>query len=71
MPKPMRRKSRLRANANCMRYSLLAGIGLRRQLAESPAVAWTILALPPGLLLYLRDRNWLRHNRELVEAWSP
>jgi glycosyltransferase involved in cell wall biosynthesis len=71
MPKPMRRKSRLRAHANCVRYSLLEGLGLRRQLAESPARGWTLLALPPGLLLHLRDRRWLRRNRKLVEAWSP
>jgi hypothetical protein len=44
---------------------------LGRQLAQSPRKLWTILALPPGLLLYLRDRRWLRRNRELVEAWSP
>ena len=71
MPKPMKAKSRLRANANCVRYSLLDGTGLGRQLAQSPRKLWTILALPPGLLLYLRDRRWLRRNRELVEAWSP
>jgi glycosyltransferase involved in cell wall biosynthesis len=69
MPKPMRPRSRLRAHANCVRYSLLER-SLRRQLAESPSRAWTVLALPAGLLLYLRDRRWLTRNRELVEAWS-
>lgn len=71
MPKPMRRRSRLRAHANCVRYSLLAGVRLRRLLAESPSAAWTALALPPGLFLYLRDRRWLARNRELVQAWQP
>ncbi len=71
MPKPMRAKSRFRAHANYVRYSLLRKTGVRRQLAESPSPGWTALALPPGLLLYLRDRRWLSRNRELVEAWSP
>jgi len=70
MPKPMRARSRLRAHANCVRYSLLGGDGLRGVLAGSPSRPWTALALPPGLLLYRRDRRWLARNRELVEAWA-
>lgn len=71
MPKPMKAKSRFRAHANCVRYSLLEGRGPGRLLSESPGKLWTLFALPPGLFLYLRDRRWLRRNRELVEAWSP
>jgi glycosyltransferase involved in cell wall biosynthesis len=71
MRRPMRRKSRLRAHANYVRYSLLDRAGPRRLLAASPDRRWTVLALAPGLFLYLRDRLWLARNRELVEAWSP
>lgn len=71
MPKPMRRRARLRGYANCVRYSLLTGRGLRRLPAELPSATWTALALPPGLLLYLRDRRWQARNRALVEKWTP
>lgn len=71
MQKPMRLKSRYRAHANCVRYRLLEGTGLRRQAAESPSAGWALLAWPAGRLLYLRDRRWLARNRELVEAWTP
>jgi glycosyltransferase involved in cell wall biosynthesis len=71
MPKPMRARSRLRANANCLRYSLLGGKRLRGVLGASPSRFWALLALPPGLLLYRRDRRWLAHNRELVDSWAP
>lgn len=71
MPRRMRRKAKLRGYANCVRYSLLAGRGLRRPVAELPSAAWTVLALLPGLFLYLRDRRWLARNRALVEEWSP
>lgn len=71
MPKRMRRRSRFRAHANCVRYWLLAGVGPRRQLALSPSWPWTVLAWPAGLFLYLRDRRWIGRNRELVEEWSP
>ncbi|MBK5218726.1 MAG: glycosyltransferase family 2 protein [Thermoleophilia bacterium] len=71
MTKPMRAKSRYRAHANYVRYSLLGGAGPRLQLGGSPSPVWTALAWPPGLLLYLRDRRWLARNRDLVEAWSP
>jgi glycosyltransferase involved in cell wall biosynthesis len=70
MPRPMKAKSRLRAHANCVRYSLLDGIGARAQLAASPSRLWTALAALPGYLLYRRDRRWLSRNRALVEAWS-
>lgn len=63
MPKRMRRKARLRAHANCVRYSLLTGIGLGRQLAESPDRKWTAAAILPGLLLYRRDRRRPARNR--------
>ena len=56
MPRPMRRTSKLRAHANCVRYSLLAGEGLRRPLGKSPAPGWAFTAAPLGVLLYLRDR---------------
>jgi glycosyltransferase involved in cell wall biosynthesis len=71
MDRPMKAKSRFRAHANRVRYSLLEGVGLRAQLADSPSRLWTAIALPAGMLLYLRDRRWLRRNRALVEAWSP
>lgn len=70
MPRRMRRRARLRGYANCVRYSLLAGRGLRRPLRELPSAAWTLLALPPGLFLYLRDRRRLARNRALVEGWA-
>lgn len=71
MPRRMRARARLRAYANCVRYSFLAGRGARRLPGELPSVAWTLLALPPGFFLYLRDRRWLAQNRGLVEEWSP
>jgi len=71
MPKRMRPRNRIRAHANCVRYQLLEGVGLRRQLALSPSRLWTAIASPAGLLLYLRDRRWIARNRELVEGWSP
>jgi glycosyltransferase involved in cell wall biosynthesis len=71
MRRPMRRKSRLRAHANYVRYSLLDRVGLRQLLGASPDALWTALALAPGLFLHLRDRLWLVRNRELLEAWSP
>ncbi len=70
MPRPMTRRSKLQAHANYVRYSLLSGIGLRRQLADSPSPAWTIVALGPGLYLSLRDRRWMARNRDRVAAWS-
>jgi len=71
MPKPMLARSRLRANANCVRYSLLEGKRPGAVLAASPRRLWALLALPLGLLLYRRDRRWLARNRELVESWAP
>jgi glycosyltransferase involved in cell wall biosynthesis len=62
MPKPMRWKNRLRANANYVRYSLLCGVGPRRFLAGVPDWVWTPLAALPGLVLAARDRLWLRRN---------
>lgn len=59
MPRPMRRGVRLRANANYVRYSLLAGRGLRRGLAEAHDPRWLPIAWPAGLALYLRDRRRL------------
>jgi len=70
MPRRMRRRARLRGYANCVRYSLVAGRKLRPTAAALPSPAWTALALPPGLLLYLRDRRWLARNRALVEEWT-
>jgi hypothetical protein len=60
MPRPMPAKVRLRFNANHVRYSLLMGRGLRQTFAESPRKLWTLLALAPGLVLYLRDRPGAR-----------
>jgi glycosyltransferase involved in cell wall biosynthesis len=71
MPKRMRRRSRLRAHANCVRYWLLEGVGPRRQLAFTPSRAWTALAWPAGFFLYMRDRRWIARNRELVDEWTP
>ena len=56
MPRPMPAKTRLRFNANYIRYSLLLGQGLRRPLADSSTPAALLLALPAGIFLYLRDR---------------
>jgi glycosyltransferase involved in cell wall biosynthesis len=56
MPRPMPWRVRLRANANHVRYSLLIGRGLLVPLAASSTRAWTLLATPVGVLLYLRDR---------------
>jgi glycosyltransferase involved in cell wall biosynthesis len=70
MPRRMRPRARLRGYANCVRYSLLAARGLRRPLRELPSAAWTLLALLPGLLLFLRDRRWLARNRAMVEGWT-
>lgn len=67
MPRRMRPRARLRGYANCVRYRLHAGRGSLREL---PSKAWTALALPPGLLLYLRDRRWLARNRALVDEWA-
>ena len=67
MPRPMRRLQRLRANANCIRYSLLTGTGLRAGVAASPTRPWVFLATLAGVLLYLRD--WL-HRRRLNEGTS-
>jgi glycosyltransferase involved in cell wall biosynthesis len=64
MPKRMRAKERYRAHANRVRYSLLTGIPLRAQLAESTNRLWTAAAWPAGLLLYLRDRRWLARRVE-------
>jgi glycosyltransferase involved in cell wall biosynthesis len=63
MPRRMRPKAKLRAHANRIRYSLLTGVGLGRQLSDSPDRKWTALALLPGLALYWRDRRWLARNR--------
>lgn len=62
MPKPMRWKNRLRANANYVRYSLLCGVGLGELLRRVPDRVWTPLAALPGLALFVRDRLWLRRN---------
>lgn len=59
-PRPMRRRARLRANANCIRYSLLVGAGLRRGIDRLPTRRWALLGAPFGVLLYLRDRIRLR-----------
>ena len=71
MRKPMKARSRYRAHANCVRYSLLDGSGLRCLLGDSSSPGWTLSALPAGVFLYLRDRRWLARNRELVEGWKP
>jgi glycosyltransferase involved in cell wall biosynthesis len=65
MPRPMRTGVRLRANANFVRYSLLAGRGVRRLLADAPDRRWLAIAWLPGLALYLRDR------RRLSRAAAP
>lgn len=56
MPRPMPRRTLLRAHANYVRYSLLEGKPLREQLARSPARRWTIVAWPIGVMLSRRDR---------------
>jgi glycosyltransferase involved in cell wall biosynthesis len=68
MPR-MRRRSRLRAHANCVRYSLLMHVGLFAQLVDSPSAEWTAMALLPGVFLFARDRLWLARNRERVAGW--
>ncbi len=70
MQKPMRVSSRLRAHANYVRYSPLGGRRLRQLLDDSLAASWSVAALPPGLVLYFRDRRWLARNAKRVEAWS-
>jgi glycosyltransferase involved in cell wall biosynthesis len=62
MPKRMKVKNRMRANANYVRYSLLCGSGLLGLVREAPDPLWTALAAPAGLALYLRDRRWLGRN---------
>jgi glycosyltransferase involved in cell wall biosynthesis len=66
MPKPMRLRNRVRANANYVRYSLLCGRGLGRLAREAPDRLWTPLAAPAGLALYLRDRRLLRRDTSLA-----
>ncbi|MEX0973206.1 MAG: glycosyltransferase family 2 protein [Solirubrobacterales bacterium] len=56
MRRPMRRRARLRANVNCIRYSLLTGVGLRFGIDASPTRSWALLATPLAVPLYLRDR---------------
>ena len=63
MPKPMKPRNRLRANANYVRYSLLCGVGTRRFFGGIPDRLWTPIAALPGLALFVRDRIWLRRNR--------
>jgi glycosyltransferase involved in cell wall biosynthesis len=62
MPKPMRPRNRLRANANYVRYSLLCGVGLRKLFGAAPDRVWTPIATLPGLALFARDWLWLRRN---------
>lgn len=62
VPRRMRLRNRLRANANYVRYSLLCRVGPRKLIAGAPDRLWTPLAALPGLALYLRDRLWLQRN---------
>jgi glycosyltransferase involved in cell wall biosynthesis len=63
MPKRMRPRNRLRANANYVRYSLLCRVGPRKFLGGAPDRVWTLLGFLPGLALWARDWLWLRRNR--------
>ncbi len=57
MPRPMPLSARIRAHANYVRHALLAGIGLRRTVAESPAPVLTLTLAPLGAILWIRDRR--------------
>jgi glycosyltransferase involved in cell wall biosynthesis len=59
LPHAMPLRSRARSHANYVRYSLHAGVGVRRQLAEAPSRAAWIVAFPVGTFLFLRDRRRL------------
>lgn len=63
MPKPMKWKNRLRANANYVRYSLLCRVGLRKLLGRMPDRVWTPLGAMLGVALFARDQLWLRRDR--------
>lgn len=64
--RPMPARARLRSNANVVRYTLLTGGSLRELLADSSSRAWSLVAIPAGLLLFLRDRGGRR--RAAAEA---
>lgn len=57
MPRPMPALARLRAHANCVRYSLWEGRPLLEQIRMGPNRRWSALAWPLGALLFLRDRS--------------
>lgn len=56
MPRPMPPLTRLRANANSVRYSRWEGISARRAIADAATPGWAAIGAPLGLLLYARDR---------------
>lgn len=60
MPRRMTPRSRLRANANMLRYALAERRSLRGAIGASPTPAWALAAAPAGLLLRLRDRRRAR-----------
>jgi glycosyltransferase involved in cell wall biosynthesis len=57
LPRPLKRRRRLRSYVNYVRFSLHANLGWREQAAQAPSkAAWLAAGLPVGTLLYLRDR---------------
>ena len=60
MPRPMPWRTRLRAHAQTVRYSLHEGESRRELLARSSSPPMTLLAWPVGKLVSVRDRARLR-----------
>ncbi len=55
LPHPLSRRTRARSYANYSRYSIHAGVGMRRQMGEVHSKPAWAAVLPLGFGLYLRD----------------